>query len=211
MRAVSRRARTMDELRALLFGATIAAAIGPIALLIIDNGMRYGLRAALASAAGVASADFAYAVAAFAAGSGVAALFDRMRQVFTLSAGAVLVGVGVWLVLGALRPPGETGRREAAWRPGFGATFLLTLANPLTVILFAGFSVQLSLSESLGNALYFAAFIFAGSLPVQAGYALFGASLRRASPDRRIMRALNLASSLGIIAFGMHGIVRAVQ
>ena len=48
----------MDELRALLFGATVAAAIGPIALLIIHNGMRYGLAAALASAAGVAAADF---------------------------------------------------------------------------------------------------------------------------------------------------------
>ena len=34
----------MDELRALLFGATIAAAIGPIALLVIHNGMRYGSR-----------------------------------------------------------------------------------------------------------------------------------------------------------------------
>ena len=37
----------MDELRALLFGATIAAAIGPIALLIIHNGMRHGLAADL--------------------------------------------------------------------------------------------------------------------------------------------------------------------
>ena len=117
----------------------------------------------------------------------------------------------MWLALGALRPPGETEQRGPAWRPGFSATFLLTLANPLTIILFAGFSAQLSLSASLSNALYFAAFIFAGSLPVQACYALFGASLRKASPDRRIMRAFNLASSLGIIAFGMHGIVRAVQ
>jgi threonine/homoserine/homoserine lactone efflux protein len=198
----------MDELRALLFGATIAAAIGPIALLIIDNGLRHGLRAALASAAGVASADFAYAVAAFAAGSGLAALLDRMRQIFTLSAGAILVGVGVWLVLGALRPPAESAR--PVQYPGFGATFLLTLANPLTVILFAGFSAQLSLSASLGDALYFAAFIFAGSLPVQMCYALFGAVVRRFAPDARIMRTLNLLSSLGIIAFGAYGIARAV-
>jgi threonine/homoserine/homoserine lactone efflux protein len=208
MRAVSRRARTMDELRALLFGATIAAAIGPIALLIIDNGMRHGLRAALASAAGVASADFAYALAAFAAGSGLAALLERMRQPFALSAGAILVAVGVWLALGALRAPAETAR--PARHPGFGATFLLTLANPLTIILFAGFSAQLSLSASLGDALYFAAFIFAGSLPVQACYALFGAAVRRFAPDARIIRTLNLLSSLGIIAFGVYGIARAV-
>lgn len=37
----------MDELRAFLFGATVAAAIGPIALLIIHNGMRHGLACVL--------------------------------------------------------------------------------------------------------------------------------------------------------------------
>ena len=200
----------MDELRALLFGATIAAAIGPIALLIIDNGMRHGLRPALSSAAGVASADFLYAVGAFAAGSGLAVLLERERQGFALAAGAVLIGVGLWLVMGALRPQANGGRREAARRIGFGAAFLLTLANPLTIVLFAGFSGQLALSAGVRDALVFAACIFAGSLPVQACYALFGAAVRRFAPDARIIRALNLLSSLGIIAFGAYGIARAV-
>ena len=198
----------MDELRALFFGATVAAAIGPIALLIIHNGMRHGLAAALASAAGVAAADFVYAAAAFAAGSGLVALLGRDRQALALAAGAALIGVGLWLAQGALRPQAASAAGADPRRIGFGGTFLLTLANPLTIVLFAGFSGQLALSTHRTDALYFAAFIFAGSLPVQACYALFGALMRRLAPDPRVVRALNAASGVSIAVFGVYGLAR---
>jgi threonine/homoserine/homoserine lactone efflux protein len=199
----------VDEIRAFLFGATIAAAIGPIALLIIHNGARHGALPALASAAGVAVADFVYAVVAFATGSGLAALLGREPRLFALAASAVLIGVGAWLAQGALaqRPASA---RDTGPRIGFAGTFLLTLANPLTIVLFAGFSGQIALSRSWTDALYFAAIIFAGSLPVQAGYAMFGALLHRIAPSPAFMRALNLASSAGIAAFGAFGVIRAI-
>jgi hypothetical protein len=53
---------------------------------------------------------------------------------------------------------------------------------------------------------YFALFIFAGSLPVQACYALFGALLHRLAPNATTMRALNVASAVGIVLFGLHGL-----
>src|SRR3989304_7291095 len=114
----------MDELRALFFGASNAAAIGPIALLIIHNGMRHGLRAALASATGVAAADFVYAVLAFTAGSQFASLLEHDRQTLALAAAAALVGVGLWLAQGALRPQGAPARGGHARRLGFRGTFL---------------------------------------------------------------------------------------
>ena len=200
----------MDELRALLFGATVAAAIGPIALLVIHIGMRHGFRAALASATGVAAADFVYALAAFAAGSGLAAVLERDRQALALAAGATLIGVGLWLAWGALHPQGTSAAGADPRRIGFRGTFLLTLANPLTIVLFAGFSGQIALWARWTDALYFAAFIFAGSLPVQACYALLGAAVRRFTPDARTMRALNFASSLGIVSFGTYGLIRAI-
>lgn len=200
----------MDELRALLFGATVAAAIGPIALLIIHNGMRHGLAAALASAAGVAAADFVYALAAFAAGSQLVTLLAREQRLFAVAASAALVALGLWLAQGALRTQGAPAGRTRARRVGFRGTFLLTLANPLTIALFAGFSGQLALSAPWTDALYFAAFIFAGSLPVQACYAFVGASVRRFAPGPGVIHALNLASSLGIIAFGTYGLIRAI-
>jgi len=199
----------MDEVRAFLFGATIAAAMGPIALLIFHNGVRYGARPALASATGVAAADFVYAMLAFAAGSGMASLIEREQRLFALAASAVLTGIGVWLAWGALHRRAVSVPDDQARRIGFGGTFLLTLANPLTIALFAGFSGQLALSERWTDALYFAALIFAGSLPVQACYALFGAILHRLKPDERLVRALNIASSVGIIAFGAYGAIRS--
>ena len=200
----------MDELRALLFGATVAAAIGPIALLIIHNGMRHGLRAALASATGVAAADFVYAVLAFTAGSQLARLLEHDLQTLALAASAALVGVGLWLAQGALRQQGAASENTDARRIGFRGTFLLTIANPLTIALFTAFSGQLALSARWIDALYFAAFIFAGSLPVQVCYAFVGASVRRFAPGPGVMHALNLASSLGIVAFGTYGLIRAI-
>ncbi len=200
----------MDELRAFLFGATIAAAVGPIALLVIHTGMRHGLRAALAAACGVAAADFVYAVAAFAAGTGLAALIEGGRREFALAAGAVLLCVGLWLARGAMRARGGGGRDREPLRLGFAATFVLTLANPLTIVLFAGFSGQLALSANLPRALYFAAFIFAGSLPVQACYAFLGAFVREAALEPRVIRALNVASGAGVALFGLYGVLRAL-
>jgi threonine/homoserine/homoserine lactone efflux protein len=196
----------MDELRALFFGATVAAAIGPIALLIIHNGMRHGLAAALASATGVATADFVYALAAFTGGSRLAGLLAREQRIFAVAAAAALVGLGLWLAQGALHPQGAPAQGTHARRIGFRGTFLLTLANPLTIALFAGFSGQLAFSARWSDALYFAAFIFAGSLPVQACYALFGAAAGRLAPDPRLVRALNAASGTGIALFGVYGL-----
>jgi threonine/homoserine/homoserine lactone efflux protein len=198
----------MDERRALLFGATIAAAIGPIALLVIHNGMRHGLAAALASATGVAAADFVYAVLAFTAGSQLAGLLAREQRMFAVAAAAVLVGLGLWLAQGVLRPPVSSA--PVTPRVGFRGTFLLTLANPLTIVLFAGFSGQLALSARWADALYFAAFIFAGSLPVQTCYALFGAAAGRLAPDQRVVRTLNAASAAGIALFGVYGLARVL-
>ena len=200
----------MDELRAFLFGATIAAAVGPIALLVIHTGTRHGLRVALAAAGGVAAADFVYAVAAFAAGTGLAALLESGRRGLALAAGALLLCVGLWLARSAIRVPRGEGRAREPRRIGFAATFLLTLANPLTIVLFAGFSGQLALSASLPLALYFAAFIFAGSLPVQVCYALLGAFVRVTALEPRLIRALNVASAAGVALFGLYGMLRAL-
>ena len=147
---------------------------------------------------------------AFTAGSQLAGALEREQRIFAVAASAALVGLGLWLALGALRPQGGPAENTDAPRIGFRGTFLLTLANPLTIALFAAFSGQLALSARWIDALYFAAFIFAGSLPVQACFALFGAAAGRLAPDPRTMRAFNLASSIGIIAFGTYGLIRAI-
>ena len=198
----------MDKLRAFLFGITLAAAMGPIALLIMHNALNHGLRAALASALGVALADLTYAALALGAGAALADTLREHRAVFELAASGLLLGLGLWLARGALHAGiGSPSKPRAV---GLMPTYLLTLANPLTVLLFVGFSGQLSLARGWRDVALFASLIFVGSLPVQAAYAAFGAALQRFAARPGQVRALNLASGMGIAAFGAHGLIRAL-
>jgi threonine/homoserine/homoserine lactone efflux protein len=137
----------VNALRGFLFGVAIAAPVGPIALLLIRTGLTHPLRNALAAAMGVAAADFAYALVALSAGSGLGLLLQSHRQVFQTASSALLFALGVWLLAGVVRRPVPS--QAAAGGifedgPGFVQLYLLTLANPLTVLLFVGFSGQMT-------------------------------------------------------------------
>lgn len=198
-------------MRAFAFGFTVAAAFGPIALLLIHTGMARGLAGALPAATGVAVADFAYSLIAFAGGSSIAAALHAERLVVGIAGSGILIAVGLWMLWGSLaKTPEAGGQRSNRSAAGFMETFLLTLANPLTILLFVGFCGQLPLSMRWSQAAYFSAFIFLGSLPVQIGYALLGSALRTPVRDGPLANAVNQASSAGILLFGAYGVLRAL-
>lgn len=58
----------LEVLSVLVFGFTLAISVGPIALIIIQNGILGGFNAASKSALGAALGDFTYAVFAFLVG-----------------------------------------------------------------------------------------------------------------------------------------------
>jgi threonine/homoserine/homoserine lactone efflux protein len=91
-----------------------------------------------------------------------------------------------------------------AQRP-FLTLLLLTLVNPLTVLIFVGFAGQLPLGGSVRAAALLALAVFAGSLIVQTVFALGGAALARVLSDWRWQRLLNGLSGAAIAAFGLHG------
>ena len=137
----------MDELRAFLFGVTLAAAVGPIALLVMRNGLNHGLRPALASALGVALADLTYAGIALGAGAIVSANLEAQRGLFQATSSALLLALGIWLSRSALRAGAIDAGAPAPAAVGLLPTYLLTLANPLTILLFVGLSGQLALAQ----------------------------------------------------------------
>ena len=61
----------MNALHAFLFGVSLAIAIGPIALLIIHNGLNHGVSLAVRSGLGAATADLLYSIVAFIIGARV--------------------------------------------------------------------------------------------------------------------------------------------
>ena len=195
-----------SALRAIAFGASLGLAVGPLALLIVGIGLRRGFRRAAACALGVACADFTYALLALAAGAQIERLLTPWRTVFEQASGLILAALGLWLAASARRADdsGVATPRSV----GFTGAWLLTLANPLTVLLFAAFSAQLPVAGAPEAVLGYAALIFLGSLPLQLGYAATGALLHRGLPLHWAQWA-SLASALAIVGFGLYGVWRA--
>src|SRR5215472_12676596 len=88
--------------QAFLFGATLAIAIGPIALLIITVAANHGLRAGSACGVGAALADGLLAVLAYLAGAALLSLLAPYSRWLGALGGAVLLVVGAWLTARAL-------------------------------------------------------------------------------------------------------------
>lgn len=190
--------------KTLLFGAVLAGSIGPIALLIFGTAANRGLAAGAFAAAGAALADLVYALAAFMVGALVLPLLAAHENKVRIASASLLVALGVLMLL---RRPAE-----AAAAPAQPAArlllpvFLLTLVNPMTIVVFAGFVPQLPLAGSLPVAALLAIALGAGSFAVALGVAAAGAALGTALPGRGWRRAINAASGAGILAFGLAGI-----
>jgi threonine/homoserine/homoserine lactone efflux protein len=204
---------TADGLvRSFLFGLTLAAAVGPIALLIVNYGISRGFRAAFAAGCGAAVADLLYAMLAFVAGAQLLAWLADKQEEFRRLSSLVLLLLGLWMMWRAWTPHAGDKAVAALATPGLDAqrpfltTLLLTIVNPLTVLVFAGFTGQLPLGGSLRAAAVLALAVFAGSLMVQTVFALGGAALARVLSDSRWRRLLNGLSGLAIVAFGIHGV-----
>jgi threonine/homoserine/homoserine lactone efflux protein len=198
-------------LKCVLFGITLAAAIGPIALLIVNLGARLGFGTAARAACGAALADFSYALLAFFAG---AALLGRLRRYETpirVGGAVALLALAAWMLQGALRTPSDRPSQPAAGdrsRP-FLTTFLLTLVNPMTIVVFVAFAAQLPLAASAGHTPLLALCVAAGSLAVGLGFAYAGALLSRLFARAARARLLQVVSAAGIMAFGIHGLLQA--
>lgn len=133
-----------------MLGFAIAAPVGPIGMLCIRRTLAHGMSSGLATGTGAAFADAFYgAVAAF----GLTAISDFLMNYKTpmqLLGGLFLVYLGVKTFL---QKPGENtgkdeekGRRSVKQLAGeLGSTFLLTVANPATIISFIGFFTGLGL------------------------------------------------------------------
>ena len=131
-------------LRGFVLGFTIAAAVGPISLLVIRRTLAEGQRYGLVSGLGVATADATYgAIAAFGL-SGRHRRLVSARQVLGLVGGVFLLWLAWQTRVGA-----ERGGDRPSGRRGYAGAYLsilgLTMANPMTILsfgaLFAGLGV----------------------------------------------------------------------
>jgi threonine/homoserine/homoserine lactone efflux protein len=151
-------------LRGFVLGFTIAAAVGPISLLVIRRTLAQGQLYGLVSGLGVATADATYgAIAAFGLGA-IADVLVNARQVLGLVGGAFLL----WLAWRTVRSAPTEAAAVTTSRGGYAGAYLsilgLTLANPMTILsfgaLFAGLGVT---SGATGGAVLLVAGVLLGS------------------------------------------------
>jgi threonine/homoserine/homoserine lactone efflux protein len=195
--------------KAFLFGVVVAGAIGPIALLIFGTGARRGLAAGAFAGLGAALADLLYALAAFSAGALVLPYLAEHEQAIQVGCGLLLVALGAWMLLKVLRPS-DAAAAPAPAGSAFWPTFLLTVVNPMTLVVFAGVVPQLPVAGSLARAAELALALAAGSGVVNVAIGGVGAMLGRVLPGERGRRAVTSAAAAGILAFGIYGIAGAI-
>ena len=184
-------------------GYAIAIPVGAIAVLILEIGIRRGLRAAGAAATGAATADGAYALVAVAFGTALAGLIEPIQRPLRLVSVVILVAMAVRGLL-AVRA-GTRGTRAAGMVASPLRTYVqllaLTMLNPATVIYFAALILGLpGLGDEPPERAAFVAGVFLSSLSWQWLLAIVGSvGHRRLSPRWQV--ATSIVGNLVILAF----------
>ena len=196
--------------RGYVLGFTIAAAVGPISLLVIRRTLAEGRLLGLVSGLGVATADATYgAIAAFGLGALTEALVGA-RQVMGLVGGVFLL----WLAWETIRADPTEAATVTDRRGGLAGAYLsilgLTLANPMTILsfgaLFAGLGVT---SGATGDAALVVLGVLLGSTTWWIVLTTTVGAARTRLTTRGIHR-INLVSGVVIGAFAIVAIASAV-
>ncbi|MBA2701930.1 MAG: LysE family transporter [Chloroflexi bacterium] len=195
--------------RGLVLGLTIAAAVGPISLLVIRRTIADGRRVGFISGLGVATADATYgAIAAFGLTAFTDALID-WRTPLGLIGGGFLLWLA-WRTLHSTPTTTAAGGRPAGLPGAYASTLGLTLTNPMTILSFAALFVGLGVTAGdWAGALSMTVGVFLGSatwwLILTTAVAALAARI-----TARGLRRINVASGLLIGAFAVAAIVSAV-
>ena len=191
-----------------LFGLMIALSVGPVALMIANYGMRAGTASGVRAAVGVATADGCYAIVAFTIGAMLAGTLASHLLLFRVGGALVLLAMGTWMLWQALRDRRRTLDGDVL-TPGnrpFTSMFFVTLANPLTILLFYGYATAAAGAHR--HWLLGAACVFAGSLAGQLVFAFGGSTIGRIVKSPRWLAASHLVAALVVLGYGVAGLVR---
>ncbi len=203
----------MDFLKPYLFGLNLAFTIGPMSLLIVQRGITKGLRSALMTSLGLAVADFTHALIAFSIGASILTIIRGHATAIQLFSGIVLLGLSLHIAFSSFKSYQQKQKVTAAKSSGsdFLSAYLLTLHNPMTILLFLGFLGYISASVSVLNTFVFAFFLFLGSLTGQVFIGCTATSLRRFFQHPKAILILNTLSALVIALFALGSFVKVFE
>jgi threonine/homoserine/homoserine lactone efflux protein len=122
-------------IKGLIIGFSIAAAIGPIAMLCVSRTIKSGKMSGFLSGLGAATADGLYAMLA---GLGAALIIDFLgdyKTLFFLISGLFLLYLGIKTFTTKISPTKKPTSTKSYLKDYF-STFILTIINPATILSF---------------------------------------------------------------------------
>jgi arginine exporter protein ArgO len=193
-------------LSGIIAGYGIAIPVGPIAILILELGLRRGFRVALSAGAGAASADLIYATIAVLAGTFLVSVLAPFASILRVGSALGLVAIGAWLLYHGRNLSDRTRGPQlgaTSCPQTYGMVLGLTLLNPVTVTYFTTLilGMRADSSQSSVNAILFITGAFLASLSWQSLLASISGLAHRRLPAK-IQAATFVIGNFVIIALG---------
>lgn len=198
-------------IKGLVVGFVVAAPAGPIALLCLHRSIEEGHLRGVATGLGAALADTVFGAVA-ALGVGYVGEFLVSEQVpLRLGGGLVLCGLGVMTFLRKPRP-GTFVEDHISLLSAFAGAFVLTLANPITILAFFAIFSSLGVEHLIGHRVDAAALISGVLLGATAWWMslAIGASLFRDRFTEKGLVWVTRVSGLAIVGFGVAALVSGI-
>jgi threonine/homoserine/homoserine lactone efflux protein len=151
--------------KGLAVGFLMCAPLGPIGLICVRRTIMDGRRAGMASVLGASTVDAIYCSVAGLSITLLTSLLQGERQLLQAAGGVVLMAVGIRIFTASV-PVAKVYKGPHGVIQAFVSTFLLTLANPMPILVFSAAFTVLGIhgwkGETLSTAILVAG-VFSGS------------------------------------------------
>jgi threonine/homoserine/homoserine lactone efflux protein len=185
-------------------GIAVAAPVGPMSLLCMQRTLGGGRTPGLAFGAGIAAADFTYACLGAFGLTAVSSLLLAGGDGLRLAGALVLLYFAVRILRARPDPAVHKKFDGPLWR-GFASAYLLTLANPPTILFFAGLFASIAALSTVEQAAVFALGIFTGSLLWWLALTgIVAGTAAKLAPN--VLAWINRLSGLALIGFAFYAL-----
>lgn len=197
-------------LKGIVIGIVIALPVGPVGILCVRRTLFEGAAFGFASGLGAATADTIYGIVA---GFGLTAVSSHLLAFegpLAALGGLFLLYLGLRALLGPAAVEAEPLGGEALLG-AFASTFALTIANPVTILAFAGIFAAFGLDAAARylDVAALVAGVFIGSLLWWLGIAFGGILVRRMTGRQVLLAWLGRATGTILILSGAALVIAA--
>ncbi|MGF1723809.1 LysE family translocator [Photobacterium nomapromontoriensis] len=202
----------MEVMKAVVFGLILSLTVGPVAILVLNNGIHHGYASAIRSAIGAAFADYCYALICFSAGALLIGKMMNYHYQIILLSSWVLIFIGFYMMYSALKNTRLLARaHQPCQKLNFRSAFTLTIANPVAIIALSAFIGHSEKPLNIPFAFQLAGAVFVGSLIIQCILAVTGSVLKDDNDTVTFPFYLQLCGGLAICLFGVNNFVELVS